>query len=247
LTAPQGSSLVQAKAYEVLMEVSSVSNTVQSPYTDSGHGHGIWRLGILLMRRQRFAFKAAIICTVFLIPILVLATYVLLDKYQAIASTQKEQLGLEYVRVGYEVLKTGQAGVQLALANEQSALANAKQELDTAVKKLGELEASRSPILGTGKAFADLLEKHKALDSVGDGLPRFAAYRRFQNSVVSVHKSASDGSGYPGYRIGDLLSEQYSDRFLAGVQRQDGTGRRSRCHHFGRQSSFATDAKSLVR
>jgi len=134
------------------------------------HAHGIWHPGVVLMRRQRFAFKAALICAVFMVPISVLTVIQIRDKLEAMATTQKEIIGLDYMQPTFAVLEAAQGGTQMALANDAAGLAKSRQQLDSAFKRLEEVEAKLGTEMATGKAFSELTQKYKALDSAGEGL-----------------------------------------------------------------------------
>jgi methyl-accepting chemotaxis protein len=196
------------------MEVSTVINSIANNNAEfgSGHSHGIWRLGILMMRRRRFAFKAAVICGVFLLPILALTIILTKEKLESMDVAKMEIVGLEYMQPAYAVLEAAQAGTQMALANDASGLAKSREQLDSAFKRMEEIEARLGAELHTGKAFTETTQKYKALDGAGEGLPKFSAYRRLQESVVTLLSISSDGSGLvldpeiATYYLGDILT-----------------------------------------
>jgi methyl-accepting chemotaxis protein len=194
------------------MEASNVIDANLSVNAEFEHGHGVWRPGILLMRRQRFAFKAGLICAVFIVPIVVISFILTKDKLESMDVARKEIAGLDYMLPAYAVLEAAQAGTQMALANDVSGLSKSRQQLDSAFKRLEEVEAKLGTELGTGKSFGEMAQKYKALDSAGEGLPKFSAYRRLQDSVVTLLSTSSDGSGLvldpeiATYYLGDILT-----------------------------------------
>lgn len=171
-----------------------------------------WRPGIRLMRSMSFGAKALIICCIFLLPILILSGNLWLDKRAVIGATLLEKQGLVYVRATYELVRIGQLGMQHALAGDTASLAKDRRELDAAMQAETKLDSEIGASIGTAKAFGDVQQKFKALESSAEGLKAFVAYREFQRSVNSLLKSAANGAALTldpdpvGYYLVDLLT-----------------------------------------
>ncbi len=89
------------------MNVSSTGNESGRSLSDV---HGIWSLGVGLMRNLNFAAKARLISLVFLIPMGLLGYFLFSSQYEQIDFTNKERVGVvvlkEFIPVYTGVLKT---------------------------------------------------------------------------------------------------------------------------------------------
>jgi methyl-accepting chemotaxis protein len=130
--------------------------------------HGAWSPGVRLFRRCGFAAKAAIISTMFLLPMALLGWNYFSDKATAIEFSAKERLGVDYARALMPALNAVLAPAGSA-ADVSSALA--------------EVQRRHGAELGTAAAHADLLKAAAA----GEPMAVAAA-------LVNLLGQASDGS-----------------------------------------------------
>jgi methyl-accepting chemotaxis protein len=111
------------------------------------HVHGVWSLGVRLMRNLNFAAKALLISMIFLIPMTLLAYFLISSQYEQIDFSVKERVGVvalrQFIPVYTGVLKTRNA-TRATLGNfdarrqYQEARAQTDQALTAFDKQLGD-------------------------------------------------------------------------------------------------------------
>ena len=90
-----------------------LSATDDTPMEDGWEAHGIWAPGVQLMRRIKFAYKAAVIAALFLMPMVVLSYIFVKSQNELIDFSAKERVGVatmhQFIPVFEGVLQTRNA------------------------------------------------------------------------------------------------------------------------------------------
>jgi methyl-accepting chemotaxis protein len=160
------------------------------------HAHGVWTLGVVVMRAIAFRAKAALICSLFLIPILTLGN----DHFSRVAAdlafSDKEVQGVEYNRAVYPLLdlaaqlrrdaSTGGAPV--------SSLAALEARLDEGYARLSALDKSMGASLQTASAFAAATSALGAIKAAPSGEGAYARHSAHVQALVTLIKVVTDNS-----------------------------------------------------
>ncbi len=126
--------------------------------------HGLWAPGVRLFRSIGFRSKALVISLVFAAPMALLAWAYLADKAAAIDFSERERVGVAYLRAALPVLHTLQQ--QRLVVLEATALgttATANPAVDKSLAELAAAQAAHGATLDTGAAHQALLSKVAAL------------------------------------------------------------------------------------
>ena len=156
--------------------------------------HGLWGLGVRLMRHLDFGRKALIICLIFLIPIAVLSVIVLREERAVITVSETELQGLSYVQDSYALLEAGQDAIGAALSGDAEQLTAARRHIGDKLGRLEGTEKSLGSMLQTGKAYTEMRGQLQKAEGAAPGFPAFVAYSRFVTSVLKLLQASADGS-----------------------------------------------------
>lgn len=161
--------------------------------------HGVWAPGVLMMRRIGFQSKALIITTVFLLPILWLMVSYYGLQNSIIEFSQKESLGVRYIKAAYPVLPLSldlrRDATQVAQGNIPPAYEELKKKLGAAHAELNRVEKELGTQIGTHRAFKLQDDTYRvALDYKSDPKATFAKHTESAQSLIAVIVAAADGS-----------------------------------------------------
>jgi methyl-accepting chemotaxis protein len=137
--------------------------------------HGFWRPGVRFMGKVRFTTKAAIICLIFTIPIVVSTSLLMLDLRGRIQSTHVERMGVVLQKEVVPLISLLQA--QRRLFNQWGA----------SEKEPAEFERTRSAIAKQLDSMEVLLQPYASTMSLNDA---FKAVKEGNASVPVVPKKA---------------------------------------------------------
>jgi methyl-accepting chemotaxis protein len=115
------------------------------------HSHGMWGPGIRLMRNLRFVLKAALICSMFMLPMAWLTWSYFANIATQVEFSARERLGIRYNRAVLPVMRAAQDLRRSAVAAADSPQAGA---LKAAQAQLAAIDQSIGAELGTGKVYA---------------------------------------------------------------------------------------------
>lgn len=153
--------------------------------------HGIWSLGVHLMRSVNFASKALIVSLLFAVPIAWLSWSYFTAQQATIAFSLKERDGVRYLQAASPVLRYAlqmRAASADAVGPMTQALDKAYADFETSHKELGES-------LGTTGAYNALLQaRNAANDTSGDAVQRFLHHTAHIQALIAVMATATDGS-----------------------------------------------------
>jgi methyl-accepting chemotaxis protein len=161
--------------------------------------HGFWTFGVVLMRNLQFTIKALIICTMFLIPLGVLAWFYNSSVMDAIQFSAKERLGVEYNREIYPVLDLAQqlrrdATSAASSGKEPESLAGIKEKLHAAQEKLNTVDHRLGGQLETVKEFAEMRNAFDTISIGKDVDSIFNAHTAYINTLISLLGKVTDAS-----------------------------------------------------
>jgi methyl-accepting chemotaxis protein len=114
--------------------------------------HGIWGPGIRLMRNLQFVLKAALICSMFLVPMAWLTWSYFANIGTQVDFSAKERLGVRYNRALLPVMAAAQEMRRTSAAGE--AAGTGADALKSAQTQLAAVEQDVGPALDSGKALA---------------------------------------------------------------------------------------------
>ncbi len=115
------------------------------------HSHGIWGPGIRLMRNLQFVLKAALICSMFLVPMAWLTWSYFANIATQVDFSAKERLGIRYNRALLPLMAAAQELRRVGAAGEAAGAAG--DALKAAQDKLAAIEREIGPALNTARAF----------------------------------------------------------------------------------------------
>jgi methyl-accepting chemotaxis protein len=116
------------------------------------HSHGMWGPGIRLMRNLQFVLKAALICSMFLVPMAWLTWSYFANSGGQIDFSAKERLGIRYSRALLPLMFAAQEVRRASAAGE--AAGSGQDAFKAAQDQLAATEREIGPVLHTAKAFA---------------------------------------------------------------------------------------------
>lgn len=171
----------------------------ENPASSAFEAHGFWAFGVVLMRNLQFTIKALIICTMFLIPLSVLAWFYNSSVMEAIQFSAKERLGVEYNREIYPVLNLAQqlrrdATSAAASGKEPETLAGLKDQLRAAQEKLNAIDQRLGGQLDTAKEFADMRNAFDRIGSGNDVDSVFDAHSAYIDALIDLLSKVTDAS-----------------------------------------------------
>jgi methyl-accepting chemotaxis protein len=151
------------------------------------------------MRNLQFTIKALIICTMFLIPLGVLAWFYNSSVMDAIQFSAKERLGVEYNREIYPVLDLAQqlrrdATSAASSGKEPESLAGIKEKLHAAQEKLNTVDHRLGGQLETVKEFAEMRNAFDTISIGKDVDSIFNAHTAYINTLISLLGKVTDAS-----------------------------------------------------
>ena len=116
------------------------------------HSHGIWGPGIRLMRNLQFALKAALICSMFLVPMAWLTWSYFSNIAVQFDFSARERLGIRYNRALLPLMAAAQEVRRASAAGE--AAGSGLDAFKAAQQQLAAVEQETGPALNTAKAYA---------------------------------------------------------------------------------------------
>jgi methyl-accepting chemotaxis protein len=116
------------------------------------HSHGIWGPGIRLMRNLRFVLKAALICSMFLVPMAWLTWSYFANIATQIDFSARERLGLRYQQALLPLMAAAQEVRRASAAGEPGDAG--RDALQAAQAQLAAAEQEAGPMLDTARAYA---------------------------------------------------------------------------------------------
>ncbi|WP_296509117.1 methyl-accepting chemotaxis protein [Rhodoferax sp.] len=153
--------------------------------------HGIWALGVHIMRSINFASKALIVSLLFSLPIAWLSWSYFSAQNAAIAFSLKERDGVRYLQAASPVL---QLALQLR-ASPADASGAVTEALDKSYAGLEKIQQEMGANLGTVAAYAELQQARSAAKSQGgDAVERFVRNTAHIQALIAVMTTATDGS-----------------------------------------------------
>jgi methyl-accepting chemotaxis protein len=169
---------------KALMEFLAAPESQAAP-ASAFSNYGLWAPGIALMRNLQFGSKAVVIGLMFLIPLAWTANGLYQAKFEAMAFSSKESVGVAYERAIFPLLDAAQQmrGDGTAKVNPAAALA----KLSATDKQLGESLDTAAAYSATEKAFADA-------GSSGAGADAFKAHTQQVQAVLNLISSVADNS-----------------------------------------------------
>jgi methyl-accepting chemotaxis protein len=153
--------------------------------------HGIWALGVHIMRSINFAAKALIVSFLFALPIAWLSWSYFSAQKSAIDFSMKERDGVRYLQAASPVL---QKALQLR-ATPAEASAPLADAMDKAYANLEKVQSELGDSLGTSSAFDALKQARTAAKSQGgEAVERFIKNTAHIQALIAVMTTATDGS-----------------------------------------------------
>ncbi len=129
--------------------------------------HGFWTPGVIMMRNLRFTLKSLVICSMFLIPLAVLAWFFNTSVINNIDFSAKERLGVAYVREVFPILELVQA-LRRDAAGSGKESAAIKEKISAAQGKLAKIDKQLGSELNTAKAYKAVQETYAKLGAGKD-------------------------------------------------------------------------------
>lgn len=158
--------------------------------------HGIFAPGIRLFRNLGFPAKAMLISVAFLLPIVTLAFVNWSAASDNIEFSQKERLGVAYVRALMPVLDAAQNRRRAAVANAAD-IDDAQHRFATAFQSLADAQTKYGAALGTGDAWKKVEQMQSDLATQplrADTDATFAAHTGLVNALMDLNHQVSDNS-----------------------------------------------------
>jgi methyl-accepting chemotaxis protein len=157
----------------------------------AAHSHGIWGPGIRLMRNLRFVLKAALICSLFLLPMAWLSWSFFANISTQIDFSAKERLGVQYNRALLPVLRAAQELRRAATAAQP--LDAAQAGLLAAQARLAGVHQELGSVLGLAQAYAGVATAFSA-SSQGGPDSAFQHHSAHLAALQSLLGQATDAS-----------------------------------------------------
>jgi methyl-accepting chemotaxis protein len=169
---------------------------------DSGFGeffryHGWLAPGIRLFRRLSFPGKAAWVSVAFMIPLVVLMTYLWRDTQNQVHATRMEQDGLRYVRTALDLLRAAQAR-RLAAVEQAPELPQLQQQVQSSFDKLEADQRQYGTDFNTAESFEKLRSLHgplQAQPTAGSPDETFERQDAYVSALLTLVREITDGSG----------------------------------------------------
>jgi methyl-accepting chemotaxis protein len=163
------------------------------------HVHGIWTLGVVVMRAIRFRAKALIICTLFLIPIATLATEHFSRVAADLAFSEMEVKGVAYNRAVYPLLDLAQqlrrdSAIMGLDGTAPASMSAIEASLDDAYGKLAAVDATLGATLQTASAYANVRSAFQAVKAAPGGEGAFARHSAHGQALIKLLQVVSDNS-----------------------------------------------------
>ena len=154
--------------------------------------HGVWSLGIILMRRIGFGSKALVVSALFALPLVLVSVEYMQAQSASISFSAKERLGLHYIGAVYPLLKSS---LLLRSGNPKNTV-TARSDLEKSLDSLTQIQHESGYALATTEAFDKMKKTHDELFSgkEGDPITRFYRHTEFIQSVIFLINAAADGS-----------------------------------------------------
>ena len=154
------------------------------------HAHGIWTFGVVVMRRIGFRTKALIICTLFLLPMAMLARAHLARVADDIDFSQREVLGVQYNRALYPLIELAQQW------RRDPSSATVRAALDARYAALAAIDQALGATLDTSAARGAALSAYARLKDSGgaDAGALAAAHSAHVKSLIVLLQTVTDNS-----------------------------------------------------
>lgn len=161
--------------------------------------HGFWMPGVVLMRNLQFTSKALIICTIFLIPLAVLAWTYNKNTLDAIEFSSKERLGVEYNREIFPVIQYAQlvrrdSRVLANTGKEPESFNSNKEKLSAAQAKLAQVDTRLGKQLDTAKSYEAVKTAFAQTSNAHTADTLFASHSQHIAALISLISQVSDNS-----------------------------------------------------
>lgn len=200
-----------------------------------GH-HGVWAPGVRLFRRMGFRAKAAVVSTLFMIPLLALGWSVMSDKSQAIAFSAKEKLGVEYIRALMPVVRLAMLDrlhtVDAANSGRESSdLAVVRRDAVAAAERLSTVQKRIGTELGVDESFQQAVKARGVLKVTGGEADIvLALHNEHVAALLRLVTAVADGSNLTldpdldSYYVMDIVTTRVPQLVdLLGVLRVTGS------------------------
>ena len=158
--------------------------------------HGVLAPGIRAFRQIGFPAKAAWVSSAFMLPIVVLTWGLWATASTAIATSNQERLGVEYLRALMPLLDAAQNRRRAATAGAAD-LGEAHQRVAQALQTVSQVHQRLGPALDLEDPWARTQELNKALDSAAmrdTPAATFAAHTAFINQLLGLLNDVADHS-----------------------------------------------------
>jgi methyl-accepting chemotaxis protein len=151
--------------------------------------HGFWTPGVVIMRAIRFRSKAAIICALFLLPLVMLGVTYFSRAGDDIAFSKKEIVGVAYNRAIFPLLDLAQQ-----LRRDAAAPEPARAALATGYARLAEVDKALGGSLQTADAYAALLDAYGKAASAPAGAAAFTVHTAHVLALTRLLATVTDNS-----------------------------------------------------
>ncbi len=163
------------------------------------HAHGIWTLGVVIMRAIRFRAKALIICSMFLAPLALLSAEHFSRVADDIDFSQKEILGVEYNQAIFPLLDLAQQlrRDSLLLAADGTApasMAGVGDGLEKGYARLAQLDQRLGATLATAGAYAEVQAAYLRAKGAASGEAVFAIHSGHVQALINLLQVVTDNS-----------------------------------------------------
>ena len=151
--------------------------------------HGVWTPGVVVMRAIRFRSKAAIICALFLLPLIMLGVTYFSRAGDDIAFSKKEIVGVAYNRAIFPLLDLAQQ-----LRRDAAAPDAAKAALASGYARLAAVDKALGGDLQTADAYAALLDAYGKAASAPAGAAAVPLHTAHVRALMQLLATVTDNS-----------------------------------------------------
>ena len=171
----------------------------KSPIGSAYEAHGFWTPGVVLMRNSVFTTKSLIICTMFLIPLLVFGWFYNISMNNTINFSAKERLGVAYAREIFPLIELAQqlrtdAINSVVSGKEPEGMSATKEKISAAQTKLAGVDKRLGAELNTAAAYKAVQEAYAQLAGGKDANAVFKAHSAHIKALMNLLTTITDGS-----------------------------------------------------
>ena len=158
------------------------------------HIHGVWTLGVVIMRRIGFRSKALLICALFLLPMAMLGRAHLVRVADDIGFSQREVLGIQYNRAIYPLI--GLAQKLRSQMGDNGASAATMAALDAGYAHLASVHQALGGTLETASTYEAAVAASARVKNPGNGdaAAVFAIHTAHIRALISLLQTVTDNS-----------------------------------------------------